>query len=806
MRGAVLGFVLGVAWLQTRAALPSEATLLLLAALLVSGAAALRFVRAAHARIFLLLACGAMAGFTWAALFAHHYLADALPTALEGKDVTVIGTVDSLPDTFERGVRFHFKVEQVLPVDGAAPHVPRRLALSWYAAFGDEAPRPAFDVHPGERWRLTVRLRRPHGNANPDGFDYEAWLLQQGVRATGYVRPDTHGAPPNARLDAFVFTPGNAIERARAWLRGRIERALAGYPYAGVIVALVIGDQHAISQREWTVFNNTSTSHLIAISGLHITMIAALFAGLIHALWRRSFFTRARLPLLLPARKAAALGGLFAALVYVLLAGAGVPAQRTLYMLAVVAAALWCGRLTSVSHVLCLALLAVMVLDPWAVLGPGFWLSFAAVSLILYVSVGRAQRPAQADAPLFARWRDGLGTAARTQYAITIGLAPLTVLLFGRMSLVSPLANAVAIPVVGFLVTPMALLGSVLPAPLSDGLLRAAHWLVARLADFLGWLSGWPAAVWSAPLPTWWMFALAAVGTLWLLAPRGWPARYLGAFAWLPLLLNVPTHPDEGEMRVTAFDVGQGMALLVETARHRLLYDTGPAYSPEADGGNRVIVPYLQARGIDALDGMVVSHSDTDHAGGALSVLDQVKVGWVTSSLPAGHPIVLAAGASHRPCVAGQHWEWDGARFDMLYPMTAGEDGGAKPNARSCTLKITIGGHAILLPGDIEAAQERDLLAAGADLRADVLLAPHHGSGTSSSLPFLRAVHPGLALFQVGYRNRYHHPKPQVYARYGVLGVDRLRTDVSGAVTLRFGRTIEVAEYRSEHARYWYGQ
>ncbi|HWT71208.1 MAG TPA: DNA internalization-related competence protein ComEC/Rec2 [Oxalicibacterium sp.] len=808
MRSAVIGFVVGIAWLQTQAVLPSYSILLLLMLPLALAAGALCRLRDRVARMILLTASGVLAGSLWAALVAHHVLSEELPAAWEGRDVTVIGTIDSLPDAFERGVRFRFHVERALPVDGVRPPVPSRLALSWYTAFDDGAAHAVGNVQPGERWRLTVRLRRPHGNANPYGFDYEAWLLQQGIRATGYVRPDKGEAGSNARLDAFVFSPGNTIARIRGWLRTRIETALRDQPYAGVIVALVIGDQRAISQTQWTVFNQTSTSHLIAISGLHITMIAALFAGLTHLLWRKSFFTRARLPLILPAQKAAAIAGVAVALVYVLLAGAGVPAQRTLYMLTVVAIALWCGRLTNVSHVLCLALFAVMLLDPLAVLGPGFWLSFAAVSLILYVSVGRAWMPPDAQAPRTARWREALRTAATAQYAITIGLVPLTVLLFGQASLVSPIANAVAIPLIGFVVTPAALLGSVLPAPLSDGLLLSAHWLVAQLAHFLAWLCNFPMAVWSAPIPEGWMFALAAVGTVWMLAPRGWPTRYLGAFAWLPLVLHAPAHPAGDEMWVTAFDVGQGMALLVETPHHRLLYDTGPAYSPEADGGNRVILPYLRARGINALDGVIVSHSDSDHSGGALSILTQIRTDWLSSSLPFDHPIVAAAGASHRRCLAGQHWEWDGAQFDMLHPGAASYDSSKwKPNARSCTLKITLGRHAILLPGDIEALQEDELLSADAErLHADVLLAPHHGSGTSSTLPFLRAVDPRLALFQVGYRNRYRHPKQEVYARYGTLGITRLRTDVSGAVMLRFGPRIDAAEYRSQHARYWYGR
>lgn len=769
-------------------------------------ALSLRFARGAAFKIPLLIACGVAFGFAWAALLAQHALSEQLPAAWEGRDVTVIGTIDSLPQRSEQGVRFNFAVERVLPQGGAAPTLPSRLALAWYSGFAGDAERVERMVEPGERWQLTVRLQRPHGNANPYGFDYEAWLLEQGLRATGYVRPERAGMPPNRRLDAFVWSIGNAVEACRGYLRQRILSALPERKYAGVIVALVVGDQRAVSQSDWQVFNRTGVSHLISISGLHITMVAGLFASLVFWLWRHSFFTGAQLPLRLPAQKAAALAGAAAALLYVLLAGFGVPAQRTLYMLSVVAVALWTGRITSVSHVLCLALAIVLLLDPWAVLWPGFWLSFGAVATILYVSVGRMTIAAAAGAP-WHRWRAALAVAARTQYAITLGLVPLTVLLFSQVSLVGPLANALAIPLVSLLVTPLALVGSILPLPLAAWVLGAAHALVAWLAAVLGWLDGLPLAVWSAPMPTPWIFLLAAAGTIWLLAPRGWPARWLGTFCWLPLLLNVPTHPAPGQMRVTAFDVGQGMALLLETERHRLLYDTGPLYSANANAGNRVILPYLKARGIRALDAMVVSHNDSDHSGGALAILGEIDVGWVASSLALDSALARAAPA-HRRCQAGQRWEWDGVRFDMLHPQAGDYDNGkAKPNALGCTLKITLGAQALLLPADIGTPQEARLLAADAEaLRADVLLVPHHGSGTSSSEAFLRAVQPQLALFQLGYRNRYGHPKPEVFERYGELGIRRLRSDEAGAITLQFDSSLQFSEYRREHARYWHGR
>ncbi|MGZ3183963.1 MAG: DNA internalization-related competence protein ComEC/Rec2 [Telluria sp.] len=780
MRCAILSFAAGAALLQNAAALPGP---LGLAACLVVVIACMLLRRRAGPGAA--IAGGTAAGYGWSALMATAALSTALAPGLEGQDIAITGTIDTLPYAFEGGERFTFAVEQ------APAGVPAHLALGWYdVPRGGTAPA----ILPGERWRLNVRLQRPHGNANPMGFDYEVWLLEQGLRATGYVRPG-----PNRRLDGFVPGFGHCVERTRAWLRARILEALPDAPYAGVIVALVIGDQRAIPQSNWQVFNRTGISHLVSISGLHITMVAGMVAALLSALWRRSFFTHARLPLLVPAQKVAAAAGAAAAFLYVLLAGFGIPAQRTLYMLCVVAAAVWSGRQTSITHVLCAALFVVVLLDPWSVLAPGFWLSFGAVGAILFAGVGRMEGG--------HGWRPAMHAASRTQLAVTVGLVPLTMLLFAQFSLASPLANAVAIPVVSFVVTPLALLGSLAPPYACEALLWLAHAVMQWLAWFLGLLAGQPWAVWSAPQPGWPAFAVACFGVAWMLAPAGWPLRWLGAAACIPMVAAAPSVPPPGHVSVIAFDVGQGMALLLETpGGHRLLYDTGPAYGPDSDAGGRVIAPYLKARGISRLDGMVISHSDTDHVGGALTLLDAVRTGWVLSSLPDGHPVARRA-ARHVHCAAGQHWSWDGVDFDVLHPQAASyRDRGLKANARSCVVRVSVEGTALLMAGDIEAPQEQSLLDEHAPVRAAVLLAPHHGSGTSSTRPFLLAVAPRAALFQVGYRNRYHHPKAEVYARYGELGIERWRTDRDGALMFELGGSVQVRAYRQEHPRYWYGR
>lgn len=814
MRCAILGLVGGAAWLQRQSALPQDPELALYVALALLAWLALGVWRArlpAVLRAVVAAAAGALLGYAWAAAVAQAALSHALARADEGRDVEVVGTIDSLPSRQDGSIRFNFAVE-------SPAAVPPRIVLSWYGGRGERA-RPVPAVLPGERWRLKVRLQRPHGNVNPHGFDYELWLLEQGIRATGYVRAEGR----NERLSGFVPTPHNMVERARHAIREHIGTALQGRRYAGVVIALSMGDQRGISQQDWQVFSRTGIAHLVSISGLHITMIAGLAAWLAGWLWRRSFFVPEwQLPLRMPAPRVAVLAGFLAAWAYVALAGFGVPAQRTLYMLAVVALAMWLDRLAAISHVLALAAGVVVLLDPWAVMWPGFWLSFGAVAVILYATVGR-MRPASvfaappgaagdaSEAQPWRRWRDqlwaNLRLAAVTQFAVTAGLVPLTMLLFSQVSLASPLANAVAIPVISLLVTPLALLGSVLPQPLAGPVLLCAHWMLELLLDMLQWLARQPLAVWSAPAPGWPVFIFALAGTAWMLAPRGWPMRWLGVACWLPLLAARPDSPPPGTVRAIAFDVGQGMAVLVETATHRLLYDTGPAYTPEANGGNRVILPYLRARGIDRLDAMVVSHSDSDHSGGALAILAEVRTERVLSSLPAGHPITAAA-RRHEQCTAGQAWEWDGIRFEILHPAAESyADPALKPNARGCTLRIAARGSRMLLPADIEARQEAELVAAVPEkLGADILLVPHHGSGTSSTPAFLAAVQPQHGIFQLGYRNRYRHPRADVVARYQALGAAVWRTDEAGAMLVELGDSVKLGAYRQIHRRYWHGR
>lgn len=780
MRGNILAFVLGVWLLQQQAALPGLAwaglLLLWLSGRFVPGG--FLFFRSVLVKfVFFGL------GFFWAAFMAQLRLADALPSAWEGRDVQVVGVVAALPVATERGMRFEFDVERVKTLDAV---VPRHIQLVSYSnGFGNKKMADAAppDFHAGERWQLTVRLKRPHGNANPNGFDFEAWLLERNIRASGYVRQDEG----NHRLAGRVYQAGYLVEMLREGVAQRFQDVLGERPYTGVLKALAVGEQNAISAQQWKVFLRTGVNHLMSISGLHVTMISSLAFMLVYGLWRRSSF----LTLRLPARKAAVVAGALTALAYALLSGFGVPTQRTLYMLSVVAAALWLGRASSASTVLALALLAVVVSDPWAVFAPGFWLSFGAVGVIMYAGAGRLKRP---------HW---LREWANVQWAVTLGLVPALLLMFQQVSLVSPLANAFAIPVISLIVVPLTLAGALLPL---DFPLLLAHQVMAWCMAALEWLSRMPDAVWQQHAPPVWTVLAAALGILWLLLPRGFPARWLGAAGLAPMFMVLPLPPGKGELRLAVLDVGQGLAVVAQTQNHALLYDTGPRYTADADSGSRIVVPYLRAAGIKRLDGLIVTHDDSDHSGGAVSVLDAVPVGWLASSLPAGSPILPHAGKS-LPCFAGQSWAWDGVRFEMLHPSRESyADERLKKNARGCTLKITSPYGSVLLPADIERESEAEILARSPGaLAAMLLVAPHHGSKTSSTEEFIRQVNPSIVIFTAGYRNHFGHPKPEVVARYQALGRRLYRSDRDGAVLLSFERQsgVTLRTWRQERRRYW---
>jgi competence protein ComEC len=810
VRVILIGFAMGVGWLQQQAVLPGWHVFLLLA-LLLTCALPIRRVRAAW-----FMAAAFAIGFGYAAWRAETRLQTFLPTAYEGRNMELTGFVRGLPSPGEESTRFLFEVESN---EAQLRDFPRVVQLSW-PALDPSRHGPAAVAPPalwaGQRWTLVGRLQRPHGNANFGARDTEASLLARNIRATGYVSmPEAARRLPD---DAHGLTL--TIGRWRARLRERVLGALAGAPHRGIVVALAVGAQDAVSDDDWTLLRATGTSHLVAISGLHIGFVAALAAWLTGVFWRRARWRGTPGPLILPVQKVAAGGAAAFAAFHAALAGFNVPAQRSLWMFGFVALAVLCGRRPAPSLVLAWALALVLAVDPWAVTAAGFWLSFCAVAAILFAMASRGRRSTagmrEDEQPSARMWLGRrirgiarkIASGARVQYAITIALAPLTAYWFSQIPLVGPLANAIAIPWVSFFVTPAVLAAVLLPAPLDAFAYRAAHALLVPMFGVLAHLRGPAWTLWRLPQPDGFVLAAAALGVAWALAPRGWPLRFAAPLTWLPLAWPAPHAPPPGAFRLTALDIGQGSSIVIETRRHTLLFDAGPG--PESTrAGERIVVPYLFADGHASLDTMMISHADSDHSGGAPAVIESIRVREFVASLQPGDPLWKAAAAREAGtlrCVAGQRWQWDGVTFEVLWPGRGPLTG--KTNAQGCVLKVTsAAGRAALFAADIEADVERKLLRRDpAALRSDVLLVPHHGSKTSSTEPFLDSVKPLVAVFQVGYRNRFHHPHPTVYARYRLRGIELSRSDEDGAARIEVSSSVSLERFRQTHARYWMGR
>ncbi len=743
------------------------------ALLLVPLAVAARW-RPAFGLPALLIAAGAV----WVTLRAGIILEETLARELEGEDLVVEGCVADVPVPTDFGYRFRFDVRSARQA-GRVVEIPSRILLS--------AGQERFAPRAGECWRLAVRLKRPHGLRNPGGFDYEAWLFRERLRATGYVRPD----PAPIRLEAEESWR-YAVDRLRQALGERIRAALPQEdPFVGMVEALANGVARGITPAQWQTLRATGTVHLVAISGMHITLVAGMVFFLARWLWAVPGYTVLRVP----APVAAAAAALAAAAAYAALAGFAIPTQRALIMLAVSMSGLFLRRRLPPSQLLAAALAAVLLYDPLAVMAGGFWLSFAAVAVILYVMPETHGGGSGGG----RRWRQWIGL----QGAITLGMLPLMLALFQQVSLAAPLANLVAIPVFDFAVVPLTLLGAAL-LPLAPaaaaGLWGLASAVLALLWPVLEFLGGLALSQWTQAAPPAWAVAAAVVGVLWLLAPRGFPSRWVGAVWLAPLLLVRPGTPAPGELWFTLLDVGQGLAAVVRTANHTLVYDTGARFSAQFDAGQAVVVPYLRAQGVRRIDTLVVSHGDNDHRGGAAAVLDAYPAARVLSSVAA-----LGAAAEVRPCREGEAWEWDGVRFTLLNPPHGRF---SRHNNASCVLRIESRYGSVLLPGDIEARAEQRLVERyGPRLAAEVLVAPHHGSRSSSTETFIASVRPRYVLVPAGYRNRYRHPHPEVLARYRRAGARLYGSAASGALELRLTAAgIGVEAFRERARRYWHAR
>ncbi len=742
--------------------------------------------------VFVWLAVGLLLGAGITGGRASLYASQALSASLQGRDITVVGRIASLPQSTEMGLRFRLAVD-VATLNGQPVALPERLQLSWLGGERRGGVEPPA-LKAGERWQLTVRLRQPHGNRNPHGWDRERWLWEQGIGATGYVRSGPRDTAPQ-RLGPRVGYP---VLAARQWVSERIAARVADQRSGGVLAALVVGEQSAIDREDWDLFRTTGVAHLMSISGLHVTMFAWLAVALIGWGWRRLGGHWPDALLAVPTPLAAGVGGVLLAAAYAVFSGWGVPAQRTVLMLVVIVGLRLSGRRWPWPMVWLLAMCVVLLLDPWALLQPGFWLSFVAVGILFATDPGRSKGPApdSSDAALRG-WGHRAAMAAwgllREQAVVTLALAPLALLLFGQFSVVGLLANLVAIPWVTLVITPLAMLGVLVPS-----LWDLAALAVQGLVGVLAWLGQWPWAAIFRPVPPLGLAVAAVLGGLLLVLglPAVW--RVGGLFLLAPAVLWTPARPPPGVFEVMAIDVGQGSALLVRTAGHSLLFDAGPRFGADSNAGERVVVPLLRALG-ERLDAVVISHKDSDHAGGA----ESVRAAW-----PQARWLSSFDADPTRRCLAGQSWTWDGVRFDMLHPSPdhyRADGSAALPsNAMSCTLRIGARDQSAWLSGDLDAERETRLSLAQPDLRATLLISPHHGSKTSSSPVLLNTLRPQTVLVQSGYRNAFGHPAPEVLARYRERGMRWVNSPDCGAATWRSDQPDEVLCERERYRRYWH--
>lgn len=739
-------------------------------------------------------------GVCWHLSWANDRLSERLPEMLEGETLQVEGVVTGLPERSQLAQQFQFEI-----LRAPSGFFPRKVSLNYYGGA---------TVIPGQHWQFAVRLNRPHGFSNPGGFDYEAWLFQQGISARGYVRDSPLNRLITDPERVVGISPSALLHSTRYSLKARLERLLGDARYGGLLIALLLGDRSAISQDNWKLFSATGSNHLFVISGLHIGMISGF------AFWLALFAGRlARIGRLVPAQKFAAFFALAAAFMYALLAGFSLPTQRAFIMIAVLICGLFWDTRYQISFRLLLAVFVVLLLNPLATVSSGFWLSFVAVAALLaFAGSSQASGGVSAD-QIEISFRERMNATAqffiRPQLIVFIALGVPLIFFTQQLSLLAPLVNIIAIPVVGFLVVPIcfvSLLLSFAHEPSASLLLSFAHGVITLLIQFMEFLVKWggDGLQLHIALPNSWQLMALFFAVLLLLLPRGVCRRSLV----LPLLFCVLPIPDRlrpqafenNTLRLHVIDVGQGLAVIVETRSHALLYDSGANLSVDFNLGSAVVVPALRALGIRSLAAVVISHGDNDHAGGLSGVEPNIEVERLISNradLNTQLPVEL--------CPDSNDWSWDGVEFRFL---KSGLDYSSENN-NSCVLQIRFGSIGILLPGDIEREAEAQLARSyGAELASTVLLAPHHGSRSSSSYAFLKRVEPAYVVFSAGYRNSFGHPHDLVVARYEEFTTTALTTSEAGMISFEFddefnkkgarGDTIaRPSEYRQRNSRYW---
>lgn len=698
-------------------------------------------------------------GFLWASAFSHYQLNQRLSSDLENTPLVVVGEISNLPEQNSYRTSFELTVKQ------SPQTLPEKLKLNWY--------EPTAVLHAGDIWQFTVKLKRPHANFNLGGMDYERWLFTQNIGATGTVVKNS--APILVAPAEFSFLA------LRQTISDKFTQLYDDTINTTLLRALTVGDDNGLTHQNWQTFQKTGVTHLIVISGSHIALVAGLVYFLTLKLWTYLGILKVSPP------KFATLASLLTAIFYASLAGYVIPTKRAVIMLSLVALASFYQRQSSPLQNFALALCGMLIFNPLMILSVGFWLSFLAVGLILFRVAGRLNQP--------PNWQN----AVDIQLTISLGLSPLLFFFFNQTSLISPLVNFIAVPIIELVVVPLALLQLPLMWLIpyfSDKIFSFLNFILYWLMRVLEWAENLPHAVLDLAQPSIFALLLSSLGIVWLFAPRGIPARFLGIILNFPLLFPLLPTLEKGEAIVTVLDVGQGLAISVQTQNHQLLYDTGARFQNGGDMGKNVILPFFRHQGIKQLDTLIVSHGDNDHSGGAYSILNAMHNAQIFTSAPE-----KLIPFQTNECQAGQNWNWDNVHFEMLSPAKTFE----KDNDNSCVLKIEAGYNAVLLTGDIEAGAENWLVEnAAQSIRAKILVAPHHGSKTSSMLSFLNTVKPETVLISAGYQNQFHHPSKEIVARYAEMNAPIFNTANDGALTVRLNsEDVKIERLREISGNYW---
>lgn len=691
-------------------------------------------------------------GVLWSYGYVLRAVGQAIPADVEMQETELHARLVDLPKAVPRGWQF----------DVRADEWPGKIRLSYYLPEGSALSLDDIKPRVSCRYTLRVRLKRPAGFQNFDLFQYQDWLYASGYAATGTVR--SAGGCEAARAVGWLSW--------RETLAANIAMVPASERSVATLLALLLGSYALLQRPEWELLRESGTIHLLSVSGLHIALVAGLAFRLAKALVSVSPWLLRRWP----AACWASVVSLLLAILYALLSGFAVATQRSLYMVVVMVLQVICYARYRFWFSTVLSLLVVLLANPLSLYLSGFWFSFIATAILLFCAWGQPT----------ARGICGrvVTPAVRSQLAVFLVMMPVLLYVYGQTPLVALPVNAVAVPWVSFVSLPLAFIGLLL-YPLSPAwftaFLQASAWTLDRYWEFVAWSAALGDS-WQLQVPAvhWPAMLLACAGAGLLFLPRAVPMRVAACFLVLPLFWPPREPLAAGDVVLHVLDVGQGLAVMVRTAGHALLYDTGDARPDGFDSGRDIVLPAARAAGISRFDMLVVSHPDRDHAGGMPAVLADMPVGHLLS----GVPEVLHSQRPFLPCRAGMHWRWDDVDFRILHP---GEALASRSNNRSCVLRIESHGRVFLLPGDIELAAEKELLARYAAaspslLDSFVLLAPHHGSKTSSSSVFLNATGPAMIVASAGLHNRFHHPAGVVTARYEQLGIPWFSTAERGAV------------------------